>query len=204
MFKQRQRQVARLIPNRHERRWFGGPDRAGIRAALPAAVLVAALGLDALTSWRRWPIPVLGALDDTAHLLTAALILAAVGVGRIGRLLPWALLGSVLIDLDHVPLYTFAPDFVVGGRPPTHSLVTPAVLLGLAVVVPWRPWIAGGLAIGACLHFVRDIATGPGVALFWPLSSTAVRIDHRWYLGILVAAAAAATWRLAPHPFRGR
>jgi len=178
-------------------RFAGRRPPQALRTAYPTLALVTILGIDALIGSRRWSVPALGALDDTAHLLTAGLILAAIGLHRIGRMLPWALLGSVIIDLDHLPLYTFAPDFVAGGRPPTHSLVTPAILLMVAALVPRLRWVAGGLALGVCLHFVRDIATGPGVALLWPLHGTAVRIDYRWYLGIVVVTALAATWRTA-------
>lgn len=167
-----------------------------LRVAFPALALVAILGIDTLIDSRHWPVPALGALDDTAHLLTAAVVLAGIGSHRIGPMVSWALLGSVLIDLDHLPLYTFAPGFVAGGRPPTHSLITPAVLLVGAILAPRFRWVAGGFALGICLHFVRDIATGPGLPLCWPVSGTAVRIDYPWYLVIVVVAALTATWRI--------
>ena len=177
-------------------RFAGRRPPQALRTAYPAVALITILGIDALIGSRRWSVPALGALDDTAHLLTAGLILAAIGLHRIGRLLPWALLGSVIIDLDHLPLYTFAPDFVAGGRPPTHSLVTPAILLMVAALVPRLRWVAGGLALGVCLHFVRDVATGPGVPLFWPLADSSVLVPYPTYLAVIGAAAVIATWRL--------
>ena len=112
------------------------------------------------------------------------------------------------IDIDHVPLYTFAPGFDVGGRPPTHSLLTVLVLAGVAVLIPAVRTPFAGLALGVCLHFVRDVATGPGVPLLWPLHDSAVRVPYAAYLAVLAVAVGVATWRIfrgtrqrdAPHP----
>jgi len=55
-------------------------------------------------------------------------------------------------------------------------------------------WLFAGLALGVCLHFVRDVATGgTGVPLFWPADRHSdVRAPYRVYYGLLVGAAAAA------------
>jgi inner membrane protein len=112
------------------------------------------------------------------------------------RLWPWALVGAVAIDIDHVPMYTFSPDFAVDGRPPTHSLLTVLVLAGVALAcAPARVPFAG-LALGLCLHFVRDVATGPGVPLFWPLGDAAVRVPYVAYLVVIAGAAAIATRKI--------
>jgi inner membrane protein len=91
----------------------------------------------------------IGLLDEPAHVATAILL----------RRRPSAayLLGSVLPDLDHIPL-AVRPERREAGdpRPPTHSLVVVAAVAALA-----RDAAAGMLA-----HFARDIATGPGLPLF--------------------------------------
>jgi inner membrane protein len=112
----------------------------------------------------------------------------------VSRLRWWALVGSVVIDADHVPLYTFAPEFsVAGGRPPTHSLVTVAVLLALGAGIARVRGPMVGLAIGVFLHLVRDVVTGPGVPALWPVSATIVRFPYPTFLGLLSAAGVVAT-----------
>jgi hypothetical protein len=98
----------------------------GVTVVWPVLVLAAVCGLDAVISVRHWPIPALGLLDEAGHLLTAIVLLAALPSARIPRLAPWALMGSVAIDVDHIPLYTFAPGFIVSGRPPTHEPSRPS------------------------------------------------------------------------------
>ena len=94
----------------------------------------------------------------------------------------------ITIDLDHVLLYLgwwdVAPD---GGRPFTHSLATVVVLLATAAVPAVRiP--ALGLAVGVVLHLFRDLGTGPGVPLWWPLSGHSVTIPYRAYVAVLTLA----------------
>jgi inner membrane protein len=155
---------------------------------------VAAIGgLDAVISARRWPVPVLAALDWPAHVATAALVLLAAPRPPVGRAAGWALVGSVAIDLDHVPLY-LGLDPVAGPnqRPLSHSLTTSALLLGGSRLARGRARTAlSGLATGTLLHFVRDIGTGPGVPLFWPLSRRNLRIPYPTYLAPVAAAALA-------------
>lgn len=163
---------------------------------IPILGLLSVLALDKLISIRPWPIPILGVLDDTAHLVTAIVILAAVGWSSAGlQIVGWALLGSVLIDIDHLPLYTFAPQFSAGGRPPTHSLVTVLALAVLGDLVRrWRLPLLG-LALGVLLHFVRDVATGYGVPLLFPFSGLGVRVPYWMYAVTLGVAAVCATIR---------
>ena len=81
------------------------------------------------------------------------------------------------------------------GRPPTHSLVTPIVLAvaGLAVR-RWRSELFG-CAVGVGLHLVRDIATGPGIPLAWPISGRAFEVPYPAYAALLVAGATTAIER---------
>jgi inner membrane protein len=141
-----------------------------------------------------------GALDEPAHLATAGLVLLAVsGNGRhkLRRAEALVVLASaVLIDLDHIPLYAGLPQVALGGRPFSHSLLTVALLLLLSAVLPVRSrrW-ALAAACGVALHFVRDIATGPGLLLFWPVSDREVLLPYLLYAAVVLCAGAVATAR---------
>jgi inner membrane protein len=161
---------------------------AGTRLAPVLAVLCIGV-LDLIDAAGDWPLVIRGALDEPAHLLTAWLILNAVAPAR-GRMWGWALLGAVLIDLDHIPLVLWGgPVTEFGGRPVTHSLTTVAVLAVVALAVPRVRVAAGGLAVGVLLHLLRDLATGPGVPLLWPLRPENVLVPY-WVYALLIVAAA--------------
>jgi inner membrane protein len=170
------------------------------RRVSAVAALVAILALDAIARAREWPLVVVGLLDEPAHLLTAWLLLAAVLPGRYRRLRRWALLGAVLIDVDHVPLFLWDVGAATAfGRPVTHSLALALVLLTLSwprtrVQTPLR-----GLAVGVALHLVRDVATGPGLSLLWPVTSEGVLVAYSLYAALLCLATAAAVLR-PEHP----
>ena len=151
--------------------------------------------LDLVAGARWWPIPVVAVLDEPAHLLTAWLALVALPPRR-RPAVPWALLGAVAIDVDHVPLYLWHVGTATeSGRPVTHCLLSVVVFLcGARLVRRARPVLAG-LAVGVALHLVRDLATGPGVPLLWPASGASVSVPHAWYLEVLVVLAAVAARR---------
>jgi inner membrane protein len=165
----------------------------------PAAALAGVLLLDLVRTARDWPLPVLGVLDEPAHLLTAWLVLATFSARTTAlRLLPWVLAGAVLLDLDHVPVFLgLDVSATPSGRPVTHSLVTVAALLVAAVAVRrWRLPLTG-LAVGTATQLLRDLCTGPGVPLFWPLGAD-VRLDYLPYALVLTALTVAATLRRLP------
>src|SRR5579863_5905790 len=100
----------------------------------PVLLAGVALAFDALD--RRVPFGLLttGPLDEVAHLATAALGLLVVAclVDVPRRFYVAALIASVAIDLDHIPLYLgLLGDN--GQRPVTHSLTTVAVFAVAAV-----------------------------------------------------------------------
>ena len=171
-------------------------------AALAAFATV--LLLDLVRNARYWPVPVDGLLDEPAHLLTAWLLLVALLPRRRRDVLPWALLGAVAIDLDHVPLYLWGVGTAtLEGRPVTHSLAFAAVLLlaaALATRMPGRRAAVpvAGLAVGVLLHLVRDVATGPGVPLVWPVRDASVLMPYPVYAALLALVTAAAALR-SPH-----
>jgi inner membrane protein len=165
---------------------------------LPLAALAVVVCLDAVAQARDWPLPLLGLLDEPAHLATAWILLAAVLPLRRSGLVPWALAGAVLIDLDHVPLYLWGVlADANGGRPVTHCLATAALLAVAGLVLTRLRTPLLGLALGVVLHLVRDLGTGPGVPLLEPFSSTVVLVPYAAYLAPLAAVAAGVTVRNA-------
>lgn len=165
-----------------------------VRRPLLEAGGIAALDLVHMS--REWPTPVVALLDEPAHLTTARLLLTASRVRPAGEALAWTLVGSVLIDLDHVPM--FLGKLQRSGReqrPLTHSGVTSLVLLAAAAATRGRvrPALAG-LSLGVALHLVRDLGTG-GIPLLWPLSGTDVRVPYAAYAAVLGGAVTAAALR---------
>lgn len=168
---------------------------------LPAIALAVVLVLDVIARSRDWSVPVIGVLDEPAHVATAVLVLLAVaGPRRLLAHLPFsctALIGSVAIDLDHLPLYAGVPVAVDGGRPFTHCLLTAVVLAAGALAVRRCRAILLGLATGVLLHLLRDLPTGPGVSLFWPVSSVRFDMPYATYALVLATCAVLATARAA-------
>jgi inner membrane protein len=136
--------------------------------------------------------------DEPAHLATSAVVLLAVAGPR--RLLErpvaaaTACASSTLIDIDHVPLYLTIPGLpevaVDGGRPFTHSVSTIAALGGLAAAWRLRRVSLAAAASGVGLHFVRDIATGDGLPLWWPFERKNRILPYAWYSRLLLGLAA--------------
>ncbi len=180
---------------------------------VPVLLLAVVLVLDAVAGSRRWPVPAAALLDEPAHLATAVLVLVAVAGPRWLRIhrrfAAAACIASVAIDVDHVPLYAHVRHIAVdGGRPFTHSLSTVAVLLGLALLVRGRrPAWAGevaGVAVGVALHLFRDLASGPGVSLFWPVYVPGLHLPYGAYAVLLGVAAAAGVARMVAGRRAGR
>ena len=156
--------------------------------AYPVLLAAVALAFDAAD--RRVPFNILstGLLDEPAHLATAALGLLVlerfIDVPR--RFYVAALIASVAIDLDHIPLYLG----LLGNqdqRPVTHSLSTVIVVAIAAVISRRHRAVLAGVATGLVLHFARDLVEGPGVRLFWPLQGTSWKASYWWFLGMIIA-----------------
>ena len=147
-----------------------------------------ALGFDAADRSVPFSILETGLIDEPAHLATGALGLLAlacfIDVPR--RFYVAAVIASVAIDLDHIPLYLG----LLGNddqRPVTHSLATVIVAAGAAVVTRRHRAVLAGIVTGLLIHFARDIAEGPpGVRMLWPLQDTAWTASYRWFLGMIV------------------
>jgi inner membrane protein len=138
-----------------------------------------------------------GPLDETAHLLTALLVLWALGRRATERVGLAALIASVAIDLDHVPDRLGAGWITAGTpRPYTHSLLTVALILSAALVRRRRAELLIGLALGTAIHLWRDLAeTGSGVSLLWPFSYQSFSLPHATYVAAIVAVAIVASLR---------
>jgi inner membrane protein len=173
----------------------------GQSTLLPVGLVAGVLGVDAVSARLPFNVLVTGSLDELCHLATAGLVLAAAMSGptirRHRTLLLTALTASVAIDVDHIPMFIGLAEMPSGGRPYTHSLTTIAVLLPLGWVLPtWGPLMKGA-ALGVGLHFLRDIATGPGLPLLWPASTASTGIPYADYVGTLMMFAAFAMARRA-------
>jgi inner membrane protein len=150
------------------------------------ALVLAAGGLG-LTDWayRRVGSTVSGgALDETAHALTMLLVLWALGRRSYGPPMVPALVGSVAIDVDHIPRELGKCWLTAGTpRPYTHSLLTICVLLIVAGLWRRRRMAIVAVALGVSVHFMRDLAeSSAGVSLLWPWSNRPFTIPHSAYL----------------------
>lgn len=128
-----------------------------------------------------------GPLDELAHLLTTLLFFWAVGPRVRDRFLVPALVASVAIDLDHIP-GALGVDWLTAGtpRPYTHSLLTIAVVVASALVMPRRRDLLLGIAIGLAIHFWRDMGEGEsGVSLVWPISDHSFQYPHGIYVAMM-------------------
>jgi hypothetical protein len=152
--------------------------------------LLAAVALAFDAADRRLPFGVwtTGPVDEVAHLSTAALGLLVLArfIAAPRRFYVAALIASVAIDGDHIPLYLG----LLGNqaqRPVTHSLSTVAVFVVAAAASRRHRAVLAGVVTGLVLHFTRDIAEGyPGVRVFWPLQDTSWMVSYRWFLGMIV------------------
>jgi hypothetical protein len=122
----------------------------------------------------RWIVA--GLFDHPAHVATALLIRPA-----------WTkayLVGSLLPDLDHVPLILRRRHPSLGDpRPVSHCLLAIAPIAA----------VSRGAAAGMLAHFARDLGVGTGVPLLWPATGRSVRLPHPVYLAGCLLLAGRAT-----------
>jgi len=152
-----------------------------------------ALGFDALNRQVEFDLLSTGPLDEVAHLATAALglVVLACFIDAPRRFYVAALVASVAIDLDHIPLYLglLGDD---GQRPATHSLATVVVFAVAAAVSRRHRAMLAGVATGLVLHFARDIVEGPpGVRMLWPLDERPWTASYWLFLVMIIAFTAA-------------
>jgi len=167
---------------RSARRWVG-----------PLLLAAVALAFDAVDRRIAFGVWTTGPVDEVTHLSTAALGLLVLArfIDAPRRFYVAALITSVAIDLDHIPLYLGLLGDQVQ-RPGTHSLSTVAVFAAAAAASRRHRAVLAGAATGLVLHFARDIAEGyPGVRVFWPLQDASWMVSYRWFLGMIVVFTAA-------------
>jgi hypothetical protein len=114
--------------------------------------------------------PVVGLLDETAH-LALGLLLARRRRWRDARAL---VAGSLLIDADHAPSELGHEWLRHGGhgRPYPHALVT----VGLVATM------SRAAALALAVHLARDLTdTDSGVRLLWPLSNHEFKVASWLY-----------------------
>jgi membrane-bound metal-dependent hydrolase YbcI (DUF457 family) len=142
---------------------------------------------------RRVPWILVGFFDHPAHVATAGLVL----LNLPPRSREWQagfLAGSLLPDLDHVPLAVSRVHPTLDDpRPITHCLLAAAPLFVATRLSRGRAREAlGGAAAGTLVHFARDLAVGTGVPLFQPFVRRSVRVPYPLYLAALAGLAARA------------
>jgi hypothetical protein len=169
---------------------------AGERPLVVLGSLATIAGADYVIHRRtpRWLL--IGVFDEPAHLATNVLVLLNLPP-RSRAFEAGFLAGAVALDADHVPL-ALAPAHPGGRdpRPTTHSLPLVGAAAAAALVLPARARAIGlGLAAGSLGHLWRDLASGRGAALLWPLSHRHVRVPYWLYAATQVALAQ--RWRAA-------
>ena len=164
-----------------------------MRGKLAAAALAIVAGADWVIHYRspRWILIAL--FDHPAHLATSALVALNLP-SRSPRWHAGFMAGSLLPDVDHVPL-ALAKEHPTPGtrRPATHCLVAIAPLFALARVS--RSDLADGAAWGTVAHFARDVSIPPGAPLLRPLNKDDLLIPYAVYAAALTALAALALAR---------
>lgn len=184
-------------------RWRGTPTGAQLttrRVLFCAAVVLTADVALWLVSPPLW---VDALLDEPAHAATALLALGAVGYAFDARFVLALLAGSILIDVDHLPGFVGWDVLEQSAtRPYPHTLLTPLLVLGAALIVRGRArLVLLAVWLGLICHFARDLAEpqtdSPGVALLWPLSGHSFVVPYVWY-GVVIAALTAVCLRAWP------
>jgi hypothetical protein len=151
------------------------------RAALACLATIA--GADYVIRRRKPRWIVIGLFDHPAHVATAGLIY----LNLPPRSRAWTagyFVGSLLPDLDHIPL-ALRPVHPSPSdpRPMSHCL------LAVAPMAAARPSVAAGMLA----HFARDLAIGTGVPLLWPATEHHVRLPYPLYLAACFLLARRAT-----------
>ncbi|MBN1528275.1 MAG: metal-dependent hydrolase [Thermoleophilaceae bacterium] len=159
-------------------------------AAAAAALVVA--GADLVLHLRRPRWILIALFDHPAHVATAALMALNLR-DRSPRWHAGFLAGSLLPDVDHIPLAIGEHPTPETRRPATHSLLAVAPLFALARAS--RSELADGTAWGTLAHFARDVAVPPGAPLLKPFREEDVLLPYAAYALALVGLAGMAMTR---------
>jgi len=154
-------------------------ERSSSRGAFAAVVGAAAalLVIDGLPLAVPATEGVATAFDPVAHLATAVIVLVALRLSM--PVTVAAAVAVIAIDVDHIPAYLDWDGLTASsGRPYTHSVATIGLLLAVALVSRRFRLVAAGAALGVAVHLWRDLVTGPGIPLLWPLSDDGARLPY--------------------------
>jgi membrane-bound metal-dependent hydrolase YbcI (DUF457 family) len=161
-----------------------------MRRALALGCLATIAAADYTLHRRRPPWILIGLFDHPAHVATAGLL----ALNAPGRRRRWAigfLVGSLLPDLDHVPLALRSNrPSADDPRPTSHCLLAVAPVAALAAATQSER--LHGAATGMVAHFLRDLGVGTGVPLLWPATRRSLRVPYAAYAAVCVVAAARA------------
>jgi membrane-bound metal-dependent hydrolase YbcI (DUF457 family) len=136
---------------------------------------------------RKPPWLLIGLFDHPAHVATASLVVLN-AQRRPPRWTGAFLVGSLLPDLDHVPLVLRDQRPTADDpRPVTHCLLAVLPVAALAGVTQSER--LHGAACGMVAHYVRDLGVGSGVPLLWPATTRSVRVPYAVYAAGCVALA---------------
>ena len=168
------------------------------RTALALGCLATVAAADLTLHRRKPPWILVGLFDHPAHLATGALIALNVR-GRPKRWRRACLAGSLIADVDHIPL-ALRPQLPTTDdpRPLSHCLLAVAPVAAAAGVTQSER--LHGLAVGMLAHYLRDLGVGSGVPLLWPLTSRSLNVPYAVYLAACVALVARAAQTLPDGP----
>ena len=169
-----------------------------MRKAIALGCLATVAVADYTLRRHKPPWLLIGLFDHPAHVATAGLVVLN-AQRRPRRWTTALLIGSLLPDLDHVPLvlreqHPTADD----PRPVSHCLLAVAPLAAVAAVTQSER--LHGAACGMVAHYARDLGVGSGVPLLWPATSRSVRVPYGVYVAGCVALAGRALIRVVPSP----
>ncbi len=172
----------------------------------PSAIVIVAAAViflvDVLLLHFSPSIIVVGVLDEVAHVATALIWAQLLATHLMRPFVFGAMAGGTLIDLDHLPMFIGWTALIpVTYRPYTHSLITVAVILLVALrLSEVRREAFLGATFGLATHLVRDMATG-GIPLFWPLTIQMAYLPYPLYAAAILAGLGCRRWRavLARH-----
>ena len=162
------------------------------RGKLAAAAAGIVAGADWVIHYRRPRWIMIALYDHPAHLATAGLM----ALNLPGRSPRWHLgfmAGSLLPDVDHIPLAIGEHPTPGTRRPPTHCLAAVAPLFVLARATGSET--VNGTAWGTLAHFARDVSIHPGAPLLRPFRSEDLRIPYAAYALALAGLAGMAMTR---------
>ena len=130
-----------------------------------------------------------GVVDWIGHLATGLVLVALLRPPLAAAVA--IMVFSVVLDLDHLPA-ELGTDVLMGDapRPYPHSLLT--LLVAAAVAAATRAPVAVGALVGLSGHLFRDLGTGDGVPVLWPVSDLGASIPFAAYVAVLALAAAVA------------